>query len=89
MITINIPTVKDFWKAITIFAYRRWYDPSKNQNMPIGIPGIRDPSSPCSGFAPIPKKFAGESWGDCKTDGHYMCNECVHKIKVDSNDVTK
>ena len=35
-----------------------------------GQPGVRDPEFPCRGFEP------GEPSGDCKTDGHYMCQEC-------------
>lgn len=34
----------------------------------------RDPDLPCPSRAFDP----GEPAGDCDTDGHYMCAECVH-----------
>jgi len=34
----------------------------------------RDPEAPCPSRAFEP----GEPAGDCDTDGHYMCAECVH-----------
>jgi hypothetical protein len=38
-----------------------------------GEPGIRDVDAPCEEFEP------GEPGrGDCQTDGHYMCSECIH-----------
>jgi hypothetical protein len=34
----------------------------------------RDPDAPCPSDAFEP----GAPSGDCDTDGHYMCSECVH-----------
>lgn len=40
-----------------------------------GAPGVRDPNALCEAFEP------GEPGprGDCSTDGHYLCDECVHR----------
>lgn len=43
--------------------------------------GIRDPNAPCSAFArgtPAPAPM-----GDCETDGHYICDECVRRVTCD------
>jgi len=41
----------------------------------IGIDRLeRDPDAPCPSRAFLP----GEPSGQCETDGHYMCAECVH-----------
>ena len=40
---------------------------------PVGTPGLRDRDAPCDGFEP------GTPNGDCDTDGHYLCDECIHK----------
>ncbi len=39
----------------------------------VGAPGVRDPDSECDAFDP------GEPAGDCQTDGHYLCGECVRR----------
>ncbi len=39
----------------------------------LGARGVRDPDAPCTAFEP------GEPAGDCQTDGHYLCDECVHR----------
>jgi len=46
---------------------------------PDGTPGIRDIDHPCDLFDPIPldpKMFP--FGGTCRTDGHYICQECNH-----------
>lgn len=40
---------------------------------PTHVNGIRDPKYPCESFE------LGKPSGDCRTDGHYVCNECVHR----------
>ncbi len=42
----------------------------------VGVPRApdRDPEFPC----PSRAFEAGEPSGNCDTDGHYMCAECVH-----------
>ena len=63
-----------FWKAVTRFAYRRWCP--EGISKPTGIPGHRDPESPCSAYAPRPKRY--DDFQDCMGDGHYLCWECCH-----------
>ena len=81
-ITIKIPTGRDFWKAIALFAYRRWAIPGEKK--PVGIPGNRDPDHPCAAFEPLWKNR--ETWDDCQTDGHYLCDECCHKAQPDDEE---
>lgn len=64
---------KTFWRAVALFAYRRWVTPGTIK--PVGIPGNRDPVSPCAGYEPV--KRAGYTW-DCQGDGHYLCKACCH-----------
>lgn len=47
--------------------------------VPDGLPGIRDIDAPCEVFEPVgaPHERAPGN-GDCETDGHYICSECVH-----------
>jgi hypothetical protein len=73
MITISIPTAKDFWKALCLFAYRRWAEPTSKK--PTGIPGNRDPDNVCSAFAPRKRELSDFP---CNSDGHYLCRECAH-----------
>lgn len=47
--------------------------------VPDGTPGVRDADAPCEDFEPVGRAFEdapGE--GNCETDGHYLCRECVH-----------
>jgi hypothetical protein len=44
-----------------------------NGRTSFGEDGVRDPENPCSAFV------EGEPRGDCETDGHYMCDECVER----------
>lgn len=41
-----------------------------------GSPGLRDRWNPCFDFEP------GNPAGDCETDWHYLCLECVKKGDV-------
>jgi hypothetical protein len=45
---------------------------------PMGIPGQRDPLSPCLEYQPTP--YMGY-WDTCEGDGHYLCQECCHLYK--------
>ena len=86
MLTIKIPTAIDFWHWLARLAYRRYSVRSKaSGTKPVGIPGNRDPNNPCSAFEPR-NKAAGD-WGDCETDGHYLCADCCHRkpIAVDQD----
>lgn len=58
------------------FAYRhlRVAQPT----LPTGIPGIRDPEAPCTGYAPR-KRNAGDALPTCETDGHFLCKECCFR----------
>lgn len=60
------------WRAIvaqinglTLTAYGR---------VPDGLPGIRDVDAPCDVFEPGKPQVGGDCW----TDGHYLCLECIH-----------
>lgn len=51
MLTLKIPTPSDFWYWVARFAYRRYARRQKaNNQMPVGIPGNRDPENPCTAF---------------------------------------
>lgn len=65
-----------FWKWLTLWAYRHWRGDVLSR-MPVGVPGYRDPDAPCEAYAPRWRQL-GE-WGDCKTDGHYLCRHCAHR----------
>lgn len=77
MIAIHIPTARDFWRCLARFAYRRWA--SVEGMKPVGIPGNRDPQHPCEAYSPRPQMDG--DWGDCQTDGHYLCQECCHRAE--------
>lgn len=46
---------------------------------PDGIPYERDPGAPCEFYEPLktPHRWYFE---DCETDGHYLCQKCIHNI---------
>lgn len=47
--------------------------------IPDGEPGIRDVDAPCEAFEPYGKPWEiTKTFGDCQTDGHYICAECIH-----------
>lgn len=66
-ITISRP---QFWTWLCRFAYRR---AAKRGKLPVGLPGNRDPESPCAHYFPV-KNPSGH--GPCESDGHYMCRDC-------------
>jgi hypothetical protein len=75
--------MKFFWKWLTLFGWRRWVDPTLTP--PTGIPNMRDPEARCPAYEPRPrKKFL--DWGSCQTDGHYLCNECCHRVEQRDDD---
>lgn len=75
--TMRLPTPQDFWPWLAKLAYRQWMKrEAANGKKPVGIPGNRDPNNPCTAFEPRPVKQG--DWGDCQTDGHYLCRECCH-----------
>lgn len=39
------------------------------------VDGIRDPQFPCEVF----RLGTPDTGGRCETDGHYVCDECVHR----------
>ena len=47
---------------------------------PDGIPFRRSAEYPCNGFEP--RKRRVYDWGDCETDGHYLCGACCHNVKM-------
>lgn len=77
-LTLKIPTLADFWSWLARTAYRRYMRNAKaHGTKPTGIPGNRDPEAPCTAFEPRARKQG--DWGDCETDGHYLCDECCHR----------
>jgi len=68
------PMRRRFWKAVSLFAYRRWID--VGGVLPTGIPGHRDPEAKCSAYAPHRK--SGLVGLYCSGDGHYLCKECAN-----------
>lgn len=81
MVSISIPTGRDFWKWLALFAYRRWARPDEKK--PVGIPGNRDPDHPCEAYAP--RRRGPFEWADCQTDGHWLCAECCHRAPEKSH----
>ncbi len=76
MLTVRIERKPvGFWLWLCRFAYRRVRGVA-TKTPPVGIPGMRDPDYPCAGYEPRPR--SGGDWGDCLSDGHYQCNDCVH-----------
>lgn len=70
---MNLAEVPTLWRSLV------WEVNGRDGRIPDGEPGIRDVDAPCDFFEP-----AGAPWvyadgtGDCETDGHYICKECVH-----------
>jgi len=66
--------LRAFWRAVALFAYRRWAkgEPCK----PWGVPGNRDPDNPCLVYAP--RKRQWNDFVDCQGDGHALYKECCH-----------
>lgn len=52
---------------------KRWAElvATANGRTLVGMAGVRAPGEECEGFSPGEPGF-----GDCDTDGHYMCVEC-------------
>lgn len=67
--------MRTFWRWLALYSYRHWAraEPRK----PVGIPGNRDPHSPCECYAPRRRRL--QDFADCLTDGHYLCKECCHR----------
>lgn len=57
---------------------------SVNGRTYFGQAGVRDPDSPCELFAPVSGidwlgiRITADGTGDCDSDGHYLCNGCMH-----------
>lgn len=50
----------------------------------LGIPGLRARDARCSDYAPVERRrvsltMVEPSWGACDTDGHYLCDDCLHR----------
>jgi hypothetical protein len=56
------------------------------ERMPDGLPGVRDVDAPCADFTPALDIMR---IGDCDTDGHYLCGECVHAVVRDEQGEVK
>jgi hypothetical protein len=78
---VQIPTLADAYFSIAKWAYWRYARGMVASNRrPVGVPGNRDPDSPCPAFEPRPRKL--EDFADCETDGHYLCSECCHRVSA-------
>lgn len=65
-------------KRMALWLWRlalRLLKPTKEK--PVGIPYQRDPDSPCDFYEP--SKRGQWTFGDCETDGHYLCGNCCHR----------
>ena len=72
-----------FWLRLCRFAFRRLKQVTPY--MPVGIPGIRDPLSPCDVYAPRKRRSLDFA---CWSDGHYLCRECAHYVATSTEDAT-
>ena len=68
-----------FWLSIARFAFYRVTTVTRYEDLPDGIPFLRDPTNPCPIYEPRP--IQPGDWPDCQTDGHYLCEECCHNIE--------
>ena len=68
------------FKWLTLLFYQQWVKSSITKK-PVGIPGNRDPDAECEIYMPIKKGSLKFLSGDCETDGHYLCDKCIHNIK--------
>lgn len=64
---------RKLWLTVIRFAYRR---AAFATDEPDGVPGRRSPEFSCDAYEPRKKKPG--DWGDCDSDGHYLCRECCH-----------
>lgn len=64
-----------FWFAIAVFAWRRI--PVGRYQEPVGLPGRRDPAHLCQWYDPR-RGSKDAAIGRCSTDGHYLCEHCLH-----------
>ena len=75
--------VRRFWLAVHQYYYRKvaMLYPRKTA----GLPGNRDPESPCEVYAPRPQHPT--DWLDgCQGDGHWLCAECCHLTADDAEE---
>jgi hypothetical protein len=53
----------------------------------IGAPGIRDPEHVCEDFKPIGGIYGNSNVGECESDGHYKCLDCVCREPLTKEDL--
>ncbi len=53
----------------------------------IGAPGIRDPEHVCEDFEPIGGIYGNSNVGECESDGHYKCLDCVCREPLTKEDL--
>jgi hypothetical protein len=79
LLLLQVPTLSDAYFSVAKWAYRRYARLMQTSGRkPVGVPGNRDPDSPCPAFEPRPCRLG--DWSDCESDGHYLCSECCHKM---------
>lgn len=61
------------WRALCLFSFRQWQ--TSYRGHPVGVPGERDPLSPCSAYAPQPAR-PHDNPICAYPDFHYLCEQC-------------
>jgi hypothetical protein len=64
-----------FWVWLMRFAYKRMKIAQPEFNG-LGVPGIRDKNATCAYYSPR-KRLPMDGRADCRSDGHYLCKECI------------
>lgn len=75
---------EDFWKWLALLSWRKYRSFHDPEEMPVGIPNVRDPDHRCSCFEPRPRIM--QDWGGCQGDGHYLCLKCCHYEKEEEDE---
>lgn len=65
------------YKKLTLFFYSLWIK-HEGVDIPVGIPGNRDPNAKCEYYKPIKHKQGVYYPSTCNGDGHYLCKKCIY-----------
>lgn len=72
-----------FWLWLCRFSFRRLGGPTRIDEVPDGVPHIRDAKQQCRMYEPRYPHL--QDWASCESDGHYLCKECCHLRKADDD----
>ena len=76
---MNLTTTPAPWRALVWELQGRPDRLHDGSRLPDGEPGVRDVDAPCDVFEPVGAPYQySKGTGECDTDGHYLCRECVH-----------